>query len=280
MPPPSPSPSADAAAAVALADERARRRAALLASCEEADRREEAEQSCKLEKARKDAEAAGVTQAEGRAWMDAAKQGQVATLTAMIKENERVLAYRGQGTSYSLMGHTALHWVCAKGHVQAAKMLIDSGLDANAVNNGGTHALFSAAAHGQASTARFLLVYGKCNAKLHALGTCFLLARILISQTAPIAHHCMLLLRMGRRRAALCFFLRVSATPRRLTRMGWMRRVLREPQGTPRRHRRSKRLVAPRMQSGHPLRARRMRRRRWHRWTKWLRLTKLRLTTA
>ena len=154
------------AAAASLADERARRRAALLASCEEADRREEAEQSCKLEKARKDAEAAGVTQAEGRAWMDAAKQGQVATLTAMIKENKRVLAYRGQGTSYSLMGHTALHWVCAKGHVQAAKMLIDSGLDANAVNNGGTHALFSAAAHGQASTARFLLVYGKCNAKL------------------------------------------------------------------------------------------------------------------
>ena len=172
MPPPSPSSSSSSAsasasaAAASLADERARRRAALLASCEEADRREEAEQSCKLEKARKDAEAAGVTQAEGRAWMDAAKQGQVATLTAMIKENKRVLAYRGQGTSYSLMGHTALHWVCAKGHVQAAKMLIDSGLDANAVNNGGTHALFSAAAHGQASTARFLLVYGKCNAKL------------------------------------------------------------------------------------------------------------------
>ena len=58
------------------------------------------------------------------------------------------------------------HGGAANGHILAAKFLLDRGLDANATNNGGTHALFSAAAHGRADLARFLLVYGRCDAKL------------------------------------------------------------------------------------------------------------------
>ena len=53
-----------------------------------------------------------------RRWLDAARYGKLHTMKALMnarsKDKAALVAYSGQGTSYGLMGHTALHWAAAK----------------------------------------------------------------------------------------------------------------------------------------------------------------------
>jgi len=48
--------------------------------------------------------AAAVAREEGRAWLEAAKGGDVASLQRQLAANPRLLLYRGQGTKYSFTG--------------------------------------------------------------------------------------------------------------------------------------------------------------------------------
>ena len=51
-------------------------------------------------------------------WLDAARYGKLHTMKTMLKASNKdkaaLIAYNGKGTSYGLMGHTALHWAAAK----------------------------------------------------------------------------------------------------------------------------------------------------------------------
>lgn len=51
-------------------------------------------------------------------WLDAARYGRLPVMKALLhaynKDKVALVAYNGKGTSYGLMGHTALHWAAAK----------------------------------------------------------------------------------------------------------------------------------------------------------------------
>lgn len=51
-------------------------------------------------------------------WLDAARYGKLREMKTLLHVYQRdkadLVAYNGQGTSYGLMGHTALHWAAAK----------------------------------------------------------------------------------------------------------------------------------------------------------------------
>jgi len=51
-------------------------------------------------------------------WLDAARYGKLHSMKALLKTSgaykATLVAYNGTGTSYGLMGHTALHWAAAK----------------------------------------------------------------------------------------------------------------------------------------------------------------------
>jgi tetratricopeptide (TPR) repeat protein len=72
----------------------------------------------------------------------------------MLLDRPDLLWYRGQGTSAGFVGHSALHYAAAKGHLDILMMLLASGSDVGARNRGGTTPLHSAAMndHGQIVT--------------------------------------------------------------------------------------------------------------------------------
>ncbi len=51
-------------------------------------------------------------------WLDAARYGKLHSMKGLLKASGKhkaeLVAYSGAGTSYGLMGHTALHWAAAK----------------------------------------------------------------------------------------------------------------------------------------------------------------------
>lgn len=51
-------------------------------------------------------------------WLDAARYGKLHNMRSLLKASGQhkaaLVAYDGAGTSYGLMGHTALHWAAAK----------------------------------------------------------------------------------------------------------------------------------------------------------------------
>ena len=51
-------------------------------------------------------------------WLDAARYGKLHSMKGLLKAAGKhkadLVAYSGAGTSYALMGHTALHWAAAK----------------------------------------------------------------------------------------------------------------------------------------------------------------------
>lgn len=55
------------------------------------------------------------------------------------------------------IGHTALHWCCARGHVAGAQWLLGRGIDANSLNSEGSTPLHAAAANGEAECVAMLL---------------------------------------------------------------------------------------------------------------------------
>eukprot|EP00854_Cymbomonas_tetramitiformis_P002506 gene2506-3252_t len=110
------------------------------------------------------AQLAGVEKTEGRAWMDAARKGDIPSMQAALDLNPALLIYRGQGTNFGFTGHTALHWAAAKGHTEATRWLIGCGVPANAPNFAGSTPLHAAAGNGQAECIKVLLVEGAADA--------------------------------------------------------------------------------------------------------------------
>ena len=57
-------------------------------------------------------------------WLDAARYGKLHSMKGLLKASGKhkadLVAYSGAGTSYALMGHTALHWAAAKVCITAA----------------------------------------------------------------------------------------------------------------------------------------------------------------
>ncbi|KAA6428792.1 MAG: hypothetical protein FRX49_01667, partial [Trebouxia sp. A1-2] len=114
--------------------------------------------------------AASVIREHGKAWLDAARYGKLHSMKGLLKAAGKhkadLVAYSGAGTSYALMGHTALHWAAAKGYTEALGWLLQQGADADSPNQGGSTSLHSAAGHGQATAAEMLLYMGCANGSL------------------------------------------------------------------------------------------------------------------
>ena len=94
---------------------------------------------------------------KGRAWMKAAKDGDLDVLKSLLGEGLHYLVYMGSGTNYSFTGNTAVHWCAAKGHVEALRWLLVQGGDPNAPNNAGSTPVHSAGVNGQVETAKVLV---------------------------------------------------------------------------------------------------------------------------
>jgi ankyrin repeat protein len=120
----------------------------------------------------------------GRAWLDAARAGDVAALRALLAAHPSLLAYSGTGTSYAFTGNSALHWAAAKGHARVAAWLLQQGSCPRehphagaaattsagapptrqqlcaARNQAGATALHTAVEHGQWGAARVVVLAG------------------------------------------------------------------------------------------------------------------------
>ncbi|KXZ47821.1 hypothetical protein GPECTOR_32g433 [Gonium pectorale] len=112
-------------------EEKAARRAALLAADAAAEREEARQEAAKAAAAEAAALAAGLrSRDEGKAWLEAARGGDLGALQRMLAANPRLLGYQGQGTNFAFTSHTALHWAAAKGHTAAARWLLQQVPDA------------------------------------------------------------------------------------------------------------------------------------------------------
>lgn len=97
---------------------------------------------------------------EAARWLEAAKTGDVETLVAMASAEAKWLAFRGEGTPDGVVGNTALHAACARGHAAAVTALLAAKADLNLRNHGDSTPLHSAALHNQGDCARALLLAG------------------------------------------------------------------------------------------------------------------------
>lgn len=94
-------------------------------------------------------------------WFAAAKSGHLPSLRSALASDEALLKCKGPG-----VGHTALHWAAAGGHVPAVRWLVAMGLSASTVNAVGSTALHAAAAHGQADVLLELLDGHSCSQRI------------------------------------------------------------------------------------------------------------------
>lgn len=69
--------------------------------------------------------AAPLDRSLGRAWLDAARAGDVARLASLLSAAPELLLYRGEGCSYAVIGNSALHWAAANGHHGALTWLLE-----------------------------------------------------------------------------------------------------------------------------------------------------------
>jgi tetratricopeptide (TPR) repeat protein len=98
----------------------------------------------------------------GKKWIHAARHGDVEALSGLLRGGNAaaLLQYAGQGTSYSFLGHTAMHWCAARGHVTCLELLIGARADVNVKNRGGSTPLHAAAQRDVLESARLLLASG------------------------------------------------------------------------------------------------------------------------
>ena len=66
------------------------------------------------------------------------------------------------------IGHTAIHWCAAKGHMNCMDWLLQQGGDINSLNAEDSTALHAAAANGQECVVRFLLDQPAMNGTPHS----------------------------------------------------------------------------------------------------------------
>ncbi|EFJ44630.1 molecular chaperone, partial [Volvox carteri f. nagariensis] len=149
-------------------EEKMARRAALLAADAAAEREEARREAEKAAQAEAAAAAAGLrSREEGRAWLEAARRGDLPTLERMLAENPRLLSYQGQGTSFAFTLHTALHWAAARGHTAVARWLLQQGADPDLPNAAGATPLHAAASQRADDCARLLVL--EAGAKMDVL---------------------------------------------------------------------------------------------------------------
>jgi len=147
----------------AVSSDRAARRAALLAADAAAEAEEEKLEAQRESVAAAAAAAVGVSKQEGRAWLEAARDGHLGRLQALLTSNSSLLNYQGQGTSYSFTGHAALHWAAAKGHVGCVRWLLGQGANVGQANAAGATPLHAALANAQEECAKALVVEGRAS---------------------------------------------------------------------------------------------------------------------
>lgn len=94
-------------------------------------------------------------------WFAAAKSGHIPSIQVALEADEALLELQGAG-----VGHTALHWAAAGGHVGAVKWLFAAGSNPNTVNAVASTALHAAAAHGHADVLRVLLDQPGCDREI------------------------------------------------------------------------------------------------------------------
>ena len=111
-----------------------------------------------------DADADEIVDAKG--WLDAAKAGEHARLKAAFATHPALLTSASPG-----IGHTALHWAAARGHVKTLRWLLSVGAPAAQRNESGSTSLHAAAANGQLECARLLF-----EDEVQVLGACPLLS--------------------------------------------------------------------------------------------------------
>lgn len=95
--------------------------------------------------------------ADPRAFLRAAKTGDLPTVEQLLREGEGLLAYTGAGTPDGILGNTALHWAAANGHVAVLEALLAAGADVHARNNGDSTPLHSASTNNRVACARALV---------------------------------------------------------------------------------------------------------------------------
>ena len=96
-----------------------------------------------------------------KAWMDAAKAGDVDGLAQCLAAEPWLLSNRSENTSEKQLGNSALHWAAARGKPAALQWLLGrDGVDVNLRNEAGRTALHSAAAHARSKEVALLLDAG------------------------------------------------------------------------------------------------------------------------
>ena len=96
-----------------------------------------------------------------KAWMDAAKAGDVDGLAQCLAAEPWLLSNRSENTSEKQLGNSALHWAAARGKPAALQWLLGrDGVDVNLRNEAGGTALHSAAAHARSKEVALLLDAG------------------------------------------------------------------------------------------------------------------------
>ncbi|GLI65651.1 hypothetical protein VaNZ11_009251 [Volvox africanus] len=140
-------------------EEKAARRAALLAADAAAELKAAQREAEKAALAEAAAAAAGLrSREEGKGWLEAARRGDLKALRRMLTGNPRLLGYQGQGTNFAFTMHSALHWAVAKGHTAVARWLLQQGADPDMPNAAGATPLHAAARQRSDDCARLLVL--------------------------------------------------------------------------------------------------------------------------
>ena len=97
----------------------------------------------------------------GKAWLEAAKRGDVHAMQPLLVAEPRLLGYCGKGCSLGFIGHSALHWAAAKGLAPLAKWLVEEcNADVHLRNAAESTPLHSAAQNNKLDVADILLRAG------------------------------------------------------------------------------------------------------------------------
>ena len=107
----------------------------------------------------------------GKAWLDAAKGGDLETMQALLPREPCLQYFRGKGISYGFIGHSALHWAGAKNHTAIIEWLVtECRTNPNVRNNGLGSPLHAAAMGGQLEAAKLLCKLGVDTTLLNSQG--------------------------------------------------------------------------------------------------------------